>query len=156
MGILNYTTQIAASKTVSEIQSLLCKAKASAVLTEYDDEGVLNAISFRITKSQGLMSFRLPANIESVWKVLARDRSIPARLRTRDQAARVAWRIVKDWLAAQLAFIESQQAEFEQVFLPYAQNEQGQTVYERYLETKFKGLALPAPAAKVVPMEAAR
>ena len=60
MALLNYTTQIAAQKTVSEIQTLLCKAKASAVLTEYDPAGVLSAISFRITKAHGLMSFRLP------------------------------------------------------------------------------------------------
>lgn len=144
MPILNYTTKIAASKTVAEIQSMLCKAKASAVLTEYDPEGVLSAISFRITKTHGLMSFRLPANVDSVYKVVVKDRGIPQRLRTREQAARVAWRIVKDWLEAQLAFIESQQAEFEQVFLPYAQDSSGQTVFEIYQGKKFSQLALPA------------
>ncbi len=146
MSLLNYTTQIAAQKTVSEIQHMLCKAKASAVLTEYDPEGVLSAISFRITKTHGILSFRLPANIDNVWKVLVRDYSIPKKLRTREQASRVAWRIVKDWLAAQLAFIESQQADFEQVFLPYAQYADGRTIYEAIKEKGFSGLALPAPS----------
>jgi hypothetical protein len=143
MAILNYTTQIAAQKTVAEIQSILRKSKASAVLTEYDPEGVLSAISFRITKIHGLMSFRLPANIDNVWKVIAKDRSIPQRLRNRDQASRVAWRIVKDWLEAQLAFVESQQAEFEQVFLPYMQDSKGTTIFEALRDKKFVGLALP-------------
>jgi hypothetical protein len=142
MPILNYTTSISAQKTVAEIQSILQKSKASSVLTEYDPEGVLSAVSFRINLAHGLLSFRLPANIESVYKVLVKDGRVPRSLRTKEQASKVAWRIVKDWLAAQLAFIESQQAEFEQVFLPYAQNQSGQTVFEAYREKKFSQLAL--------------
>jgi hypothetical protein len=34
MAILNYTTQISAEKTVTEIQAMLAKAKAQAIMTE--------------------------------------------------------------------------------------------------------------------------
>ena len=36
------------------------------------------------------------------WKSLFRDTQIPRSMRTKERAARIAWRIVKDWLEAQL------------------------------------------------------
>lgn len=142
MALLNYTTQIAAEKTVTEIQSILAKAKACAVMTEYDTEGVLTAISFRIMTGCGLMSFRLPANVQKIYQVICRDKSITPKLRTREQAARVAWRIMKDWLEAQMAIVTAEMVDLEQVFLPYAQNAEGVTLYESLKNRKFSGLAL--------------
>lgn len=54
------------------------------------------------------------------------------------QASKVAWRIIKNWIEAQLAIIEAGQAEFSQVFLPYTQNQGGKTLYEIIKEEKFK------------------
>jgi hypothetical protein len=144
MPILNYTTQIAAEKTVMEIQTMLGKAKAQAVMSEYDD-GVVSAISFRIKTESGVMSFRLPANVQKIYQVLVRQKITP-KLRTREQAARVAWRIVKDWLEAQLALVSAELADLEQVFLPYAQDETGATLYEVLRDRQFVGLALPTPS----------
>lgn len=142
MAILNYTTSISTEKTVSEIQGLLAKAKAQAIMTEYDD-GVLSAVSFRIMTGHGVMSFRLPANVQKIYQVIVRDRRITPKLRTKEQASRVAWRIMKDWLEAQLAIVSAEMVDMEQVFLPYAQNSEGITVYEALREGHFKGLALP-------------
>jgi len=142
MAILNYTTQISAEKTVTEIQQILSKGKAQAILTEFED-GVLSAISFRVNTKHGLMSFKLPANIQLIYQVIVRDTRITPKLRTKEQAARVAWRIVKDWLAAQMAIIEAGMVDLEQVFLPYAQNNQGETLYETLRDRQFAGLALP-------------
>jgi hypothetical protein len=144
MAILNYSTQIAAGKTVTEIQQMLARAKAQAVLTEYDTEGVLIAISFRIITRFGLMSFRLPANIQKIYQVIVRDKRITPKLRTRDQACRVAWRIVKDWLEAQMAIVQAEMVDLEQVFLPYAQHPDGSTVYDALKDRQFHGLALPS------------
>lgn len=143
MAILNYTTQISAEKTVSEIQSMLAKAKATAVLTEYDD-GVLSAISFRVQTPHGLLTFRMPANVQRILQVIVRDGKIPSRLRTKEQAARVAWRIMKDWLAAQLAIIEAGMVDLAQVFLPYMQvTPDGGTLYEALQDRQFNtGLLL--------------
>jgi hypothetical protein len=158
MGLLNYTTSISAEKTVSEIQSALAKAGARAVLHEYDG-GHVAALSFRIQTQFGEIAFRLPANIGAVQKILrqqAQAGKIPRRYGDDvEQATRTAWRILKDWLAAQLALIQTGMASVEQVFLPFAQNASGQTVYEALLEKKFTGLALPAPKdSKVVRLEA--
>ena len=142
-GILNYSTTISAEKSVAEIQILLAQAKAQAVMTEYDQDGLASYVNFRIVTAHGLMCFRLPANVHKVYQVLVRNRKIPPKLKTREQATRVAWRIVKDWLEVQLAFIATEQVDVEQLFLFCAQNSEGKTVYDMLKETEFKGLALP-------------
>lgn len=132
MAIKNYTTSISAEKTVMEIQKALASHKAKAVLTEYDDEGVVTHVSFKIETPHGLMPFRLPANVDGVQACLHRNRQVPNRLKTREQAARVAWRIVKDWVEAQLAIVEAEMVDMVEVFLPYAQGEDGRTLYEKF------------------------
>lgn len=42
MAILNYTTEIPAERTAAQIQARLVKAKAQAVMFEYDADGVLS------------------------------------------------------------------------------------------------------------------
>lgn len=140
MAILNYTTKIAAEKTGMEIQKKLAMAGAQAVLMEYDNDGVMEAISFRISTPTGNMSFRLPAQIDGVLGELENAPNVPRRLQTRDQAARVTWRILKDWIEAQIAIIDAGMAELPQVFLPYAQDKSGRTVYEALQEGGLKQL----------------
>ena len=135
-SISNYTTTIAAKKTVGQISTLLAEAKAEAILTEFNN-GVAVAVSFRIKTEFGVLTFRLPANVDGVFAVIQRSRAIPAKLRTRDQAARVAWRIIFHWLDAQLALIEAGLVKLEQVFLPYAQDDTGTTVYEKLRDREF-------------------
>ncbi|NKI17395.1 hypothetical protein HCU74_08195 [Spongiibacter sp. KMU-166] len=138
MPILNYTTSIAVEKTTSEIQGKLARAGAQAVMTEYDDEQVLCALSFRILCNGIMVSFRLPAQIDRIYMLLQRDDKAPRKLKTRDQAARVAWRIIKDWIEAQLAIVEAEQAEMVEVFLPYAQNPAtGKTLFEQLSNDQF-------------------
>jgi len=142
MALLNYTTQIATQKTVSEIHAMLARQKAQAIMTEYDAEGNMDALSFRIQTSAGVMTFRLPANIQKIYQAIVRDKRITPKLRTREQAARVAWRIIKDWLEAQLAIVSAEMVDFEQAFLPYAQGSDGVTLYESLKERRFQGLAI--------------
>ncbi len=140
MPILNYTTSIKVEKTVGEIQAALAQAGAKAVLFEFDGP-VVTAISFRIKYEDEMVSFRLPSNIDNIYVVLQNDPNVPRRLRTPEQASRVAWRIIKTWLLAQLALVEAEQAEMVQVFLPYAQHPAtGQTVFESMQDGGFKRL----------------
>jgi hypothetical protein len=145
MPILNYTTTIDVNKTISEINMCLAKRKVSAMMQEYDEHGMPAALSFRINTPFGLMSYRLPANVNNVLAVLRKQKGVPSRLQTKEQATRVAWRIVKDWIEAQCAFIESEMVTLDQVFLPYAQGDDGKTLYEKLSGERFIGLALPAP-----------
>jgi hypothetical protein len=154
MGLLNYTTSIDAGKTVGEIQSKLAKAGAHQILHEYDGFGNVSALSFRIQTQFGNMAFRLPTNIPAVEKILKKQFN-RGRYTETEQATRVGWRILKDWIEAQLALIETGMVTVEQVFLPYAQDSQGRTVYETLVDQRFKNLALPAPS-KVIKMEEAK
>ena len=64
-----------------------------------------------------------------------------------EQARRVAWRILKDWVAAQLAIVEAEQAQMAEVFLPYAvESQTGQTMFQLFLEQHAREL----PAASEV------
>lgn len=133
MPILNYTTKIDPGRTVGEIQSILAKAGAASVKVDFE-KGEPVAVSFLVLVGERLLPFRLPADCEGVYRVLAADRDVPRGLRTREQANRVAWRVVKDWVEAQMAFIQSGQATLAQLFLPHALMPNGRTMYEQVVE----------------------
>lgn len=131
MPLLNYTTSISPMKTVMEIQSMLAKAGASSILAEYDTDGNIIALSFRLNNPENNqeMSFKLPTAWQPVLETLKRQ-GVTRSLQSPEQALRVAWRITKDWVAAQLAIIETRMVTTAQVFLPYAITKDGSTVYE--------------------------
>ncbi len=138
MPILNYTTSISTEKIAAEIQRRLVDANAQAVMHEYDDDGIMSAMSFRIKSSSGVLSFRLPSNMDGVYNSLCNNPKVPNRLKTHEQAARVAWRILKVWVEAQIAMIEAEMADIEEIFLPYVQDSSGKTLYETVKESGFK------------------
>lgn len=86
------------------------------------------------------LSVRLPCNVEGVFKRLYNAKGVSRAQRTRLQARRVAWRILKDWLEAQLALFEAGQAEIAQVLMPYAIDAQGNTAYQIFKEAHVKQL----------------
>lgn len=136
MAIKNYTTDVPVNKTVSEIHLLLADHGAKRILFDYGNDSKVTAISFTIDTPQGEQAVRLPANTDMVREVLRRQKRNPrSRVQINDsqeQAERVAWRIVKDWLAAQLAILETEMVTVQQVFLPYFLDRQGRTLYEVY------------------------
>lgn len=146
MPILNYTTQISVDKTSGEIQRLLVENKAKRMLQDFDDRGALTSISFQLETPHGTMTFMLEGRIERVLEIMKKQPKIPVKYRTWDQAARIAWRIQKDWLAAQLAIVQTGMVELAQLFLPYAQCNDGRVLYEKLSEEKFPNLALPSSA----------
>jgi len=117
MPLLNYTTRIPTEKTVGEIQSTLARHGAKAIIVEYDDDRLLKAISFRIASRYGDLDYRLPVDPERVLVVLERQ-EVDRRFRCREHAIRVAWRIIKDWVEAQVALLTTEMADMEQLFLP--------------------------------------
>jgi hypothetical protein len=132
MPLLNYTTSVAAPKTAAEMQQLLAKAGASRVMVEYDSDGAPEGLAFTITTAHGPRSFALPVDPGPVEKVLRAQR-VERRYQGREQATKVAWRITKDWLEAQLALIATEMVALDQVMLPYMQDDDGRTVYDLYL-----------------------
>lgn len=138
MAIKNYTTDVPVTKTVGDIHVALAAHGARRVMFDYDAEGHISCVLFSIQTPNGEQGVKLPANVAPVQEVLKRQRNDP-KVRNRaaidasyEQAERVAWRIVKDWLEAQLAILETEMVDIQQVFLPYFVNGRGQTLYEVY------------------------
>lgn len=146
MPILNYTTSVPASRSIGQIQQLLVKGGARALMSEYDDQGLASGISFMVETPFGQRAFRLPVNKDKVRAVLLRQRVQP-RFQSEEHAERVAWRILKDWVEAQLAIVETEMVSLDQVMLPYMNvNGKGQTLYELVVDNQ---LALPSPNGAV-------
>lgn len=133
MALLNYTTQISVEKTIGEIQQCLVAHGAKAILTEYDDNGYITALNFKITLEKRDIGFKLPTDWRPVLKILENDTKVPQRLCNQEQALRVGWRIIKVWVEAQMAIVETRMVKLEQVFFPYAVTKTGKTVYETTL-----------------------
>jgi hypothetical protein len=142
--IANYTTTVPVDRTLVEIQKMLAKAGARRVLTEYDDDGEIAGLSFQVEVGGSLIGFRLPANATGVGRALEADGVMDKYLRP-EHVRRVAWRIIRDWLRAQFALIEAQQATLAQVMLPYAITPTGRTLAEEVEERgAHRLLALPS------------
>ncbi len=117
-------------KTVGEIQRTLTRGGASAFLVENDEAGEIVALSFRVRLDDQLMAFRLPIDWRPVLHILERDPKVPRPKRNKEQALRVSWRIIKDWVEAQMAIVQTKMVKLDQVFLPYAVGQDGRTFYE--------------------------
>lgn len=136
MSLLNYTTTIAAQKTAGEIQGILAGHGAKAILMNYAD-GEVESLSFKVMTIHGEVAIRLPVDPDAVLLVMQRGRT-PQSYCNRTQAVRVAWRIVKSWVQAQMALIETDMVRMEQVFLPYWVVSPGRTLYDHIVDTKFQ------------------
>lgn len=133
MPILNYTTSIDAWKTVNEIQLILSKHGASHINIRNEGSRPV-ALSFSINYNGQPLNFLLPCNHAGVWRVMKQDKNIDTRYRNEQQAFRSSWRIVKDWVQAQLAIVEAELAPIEEVFLQYlVMNSTGETLAKRVL-----------------------
>ena len=137
--ILNYTTTVDALKTVSEIEYILMKHNAKSIMKNYDGESI-TGLSFLINTGVQQIPVRLPVKVDECLKVLKKEKRENPRKQirdTREQAERVAWRILKDWVEAQMALLDIEMVRFEEIFLPYIETNTGQTVYERLEEQQF-------------------
>ena len=139
MAILNYTTTIDSFKTVSEIEYILMKHNAKSIMKNYEGE-TITGLSFLIDTGVQQIPIRLPVRVDECLKVLKKEKRENPQKKikdTREQAERVAWRILKDWVEAQMALLDIQMVRVEEIFLPYIQTNNGQTVYEKLAERQF-------------------
>lgn len=132
MALKNYTTNICSARTIGEIQQILSKHGATAIMTEYED-GEAIALSFKINTTRGEVGIKLPSNIDKVLRVLKNQRQKNTQIKdTKEQATKVAWRIIKDWIEAQMAILETEMVDMEEIFLPYIINQNGLTLYQAF------------------------
>ena len=143
---LNYSTKIPVHQTVTECQSILAAAGAASVAVHFEN-GDPAGLSFTLKTPHGMRSFTLPVNLDGMHAVLQkeagpggsiaalhRSRAEVARLTSRKHAAEMAWRVVKDWLEANLALVAAQMATLTEVMLPYLHVDEDRTLWRAYQE----------------------
>lgn len=150
MPIANYTTEVAAMKSIGEIQGMLVAHGARQILIAYGDKGEPVGLAFIIATDYGDTPFRLPANADRVEAVLLQQLASSRyrqwdtqyqeqrKAKIKEQAYRVAWRILKDWIRAQMAILETEMVTIDQIFLPYMEVDQGKLLYEAMRDHRFQ------------------
>lgn len=142
MTLYMETTEISPEKTVAQIQSVLMKHGASAILTEMEN-GSITAVSFKYKVGESYIPFNLPCRWKNIETLLAKRAGLhswsPAKRRESItlKAHRVAWRQILRWIEAQLALVDTSMVRVEEVFFPYIQTSSGKTLYEIQSLDKF-------------------
>lgn len=133
--IKDYTTDVPAVRTVAEIEAMLIGFGADKIMKDYRGDGRVAAFVF---KYQDRL-YRLPSNTEKAAVCLQGAPGHSKRLSLQEaeaRAERVTWRVIKDWLDAQISMMKIGQAEVEQVMLPYMWD--GKTsLYEKFKQRDF-------------------
>jgi hypothetical protein len=128
-GIKNYRSRQSPFNSITLIEELVVKRmNATQFFKEYK-EGTIVAVVFVIPTKHGYRSFKLPARVDQVIRVLYGEKKQYSPYEW-DQARITAWANVRDWVDAQVALIETEQVKVEEVFLPYMANERGETLFE--------------------------
>ncbi len=141
----NYTSMVPALRSIAYIEAKLIEHGATQIVKFYGPTGMIASLCFVVPLNGVDIPFRLPARVFECEKKLKQNLSPRAKSETiqkiPQQAERTAWKILSDWVEAQMAMIELAQVEFTEVFMPYIFNHQkGQTVFEIFKEHKFKAL----------------
>jgi hypothetical protein len=130
MALLNYTTTIDPMKTAGEIEYILIKHGATSILKNINN-GTIESLSFIVNSARGPLPINMPINVEPVFEILKQQKRRNSSVKaTYEQAERVAWRILKDWVEAQMTILETNMVKIDQIFLPYIVNKEGKTLYE--------------------------
>jgi hypothetical protein len=142
-GPLNYTTTVDPGRTAIECIHILVKHGATNVALSVGEDKVPDGLDFIIVTPWGPRQYALPVNLtgteKALWKAYQQGR-IRRQYAGAAQARRVAWRVLKDWLEAQLALVDAGVSELPQVMLPWMRVAVGQTLYEAVAENEMKAL----------------
>lgn len=121
----NYSTEVPVSRTVAACTDMLASAGATGVTVTYLDGEYAGLVAHLRGET-----FVLPVDIPAMQRVMRgaeedglfkghRTPKGSGGFATETHAARVAWRVLHDWLRAQLALAAAQQARLEETLLPY-------------------------------------
>ena len=149
--IKNYTTEVQVETTVHRIEKVLSQYGATKVVKDYDGDGTPCALLFVIRGQNGDVPIKLPCRDKEALKLFQEQHkqgALPKRYAQGEwagqQAKRVAWRIVEDWVRAQLALWELGMVSLEEVFLAHIYiAEEEMTMFEILQKRSFSLKALP-------------
>jgi len=141
INIKNYTTEVAASKSIEGIERLLIDFGATNIMKEYGPGGRVTQISFIVVVENMRLPFRLPAKVKEVYIWLKKKFPQRKDATLLEQAERVVWKQLWDWVHITLSGIQLEQLETLEALFPYLYEiEKNQTYYQRIKQAKFKAL----------------
>jgi hypothetical protein len=135
------TTDVPARTSREQIMSLLIDRGAQNIALQYTDRKV-SGLSFGLITSLGPLCFDLPLRMKAIFEMLQGERRrqqeqhIP---QDEERAERIAWRQLLRWLEAQMAMVELGMAEDAEVFMPYAVQSGGKTMFRMFSEQRLLG-----------------
>jgi hypothetical protein len=141
MPLKNYTTEVEPETTSGQLIAMLATKGARHVSIHYDESGKPTGLQFMVIVESRPLTFNVPVKHKEVKAAVDADKKIEPRYKRGDYGRRIAWRLLKDWVEVQMAFVECGQAELAEVFLPYAIDRDGLTAYQSF---KTNLLRLPA------------
>jgi hypothetical protein len=131
-ALKNVHTGVSAIKTIAEIEECLGQMGATGILKSMDkgeNRVHVTAVIFQMSLNDRNYRYRLPMEIEkarSVIKEMVELKIIPYKFSQEplctERAEMVGWRIVKDWIYAQLSLSKMNLADSLQIFLPFLWN----------------------------------
>ena len=123
---------------------ILVAKGADEISIVYDDDRQPAGLKWTVQSPRlGRVAFALPCNIDAVFVKLTEQRvMVTSPESRRQQAIRTSWRILKDWVEAQMALLETGMVTMDEIFLPYMLSG-GQTFYQALVAGEFKALSPP-------------
>jgi len=142
--IKNYTTKVSALRTIFEIETILSKNGATDILKKYKD-GNVESIMFRIEIKGQFYPYKLPLQEDKISHIIKKAvecKELPkSYLSNTDRARRIGWRIIKDCIESQMALVQIEMVQIDEVLLPYMYNEkEDKTLYEMMIDKGFDKL----------------
>lgn len=120
-------TTVTVSKTISQITEMLVESGCTGIAMEYDGQGKISSLYFKIIFLDKTIPFKLPCRTGNLIKTF-KDQG---QYINQEKAEMIAWRQTYHWVKAQLAMIGTNMVKIYEVFLPYQQmDEKGTTLYQ--------------------------
>jgi len=148
-AVKNYSSSIAINRIFTKLQKVLAEHGAKHIVFDYGDDGKIYGMTFVIETAGRKIPIKLPARVDKAASLLERqyrEGLIKSRkVLEPEQAYRVAWRNILDWVDAQMALLDIEMAKIEEIFLPYMADQTGKTFFELMEKSDF---LLPEPKKK--------
>ena len=149
MFLKNYTSGVPVSQTIYQIEQVLIRCGVKGITKEYAGvNGEIIAITFHLELANSTLNVRLPANQEQAQDAFWSDycerhktewKRKKKRSDFKEQAARTAWKLARDWIEVEMSRIQLRQADVVEVFMPYIWDGK-QTFFQSLKTSGFKGL----------------
>jgi hypothetical protein len=141
-AIKNYSSEIPINRIFERIQKTLVEHGATQIVLEYSRDQKVSGLTFVLPLHDKFLPIRLPARLDKAQALLKQQYETKL-IRTRsvldpEQAYRVAWRNILDWIEAQMALVDIEMVKIEEIFLPYITSRSGKTLFEYYEHNQFQ------------------